>query len=295
MQATQEAISKSKIFISTSGLKSQRIGDAVRTLANAGFTKIELSGGTNFYLDWYDDLKVLKKEFDLSYRLHNYFPPPAEHFVLNLASSDPRHLDRSRLMIQDAIRFSSELGSTMYGFHAGFLVDAKVSELGNKINVRSQVDREKAVNQFIENYSALSLEAEKVGVSVYVENNVISERNFVSFGGQNLLMLCDSDEFSALNQQTPINLLLDIAHLKVSAQTLGRSFHEEAARLWPESSYLHISDNDGTRDSNEPVDLSSEMYSVIKEFGLKDKEVTLEIYGSLEGMQKTFENMLDIL
>jgi sugar phosphate isomerase/epimerase len=295
VQATQEAISKSKIFISTSGVKSQRIGDAVRTLANAGFTKIELSGGTNFYLDWYDDLKVLKKEFNLSYRLHNYFPPPEEHFVLNLASSDPRHLELSRLMIQEAIRFSSELGSTMYGFHAGFLVDAKVSELGNNINVRSQVDREKAVNQFIENYSALSLEAEKVGVSVYVENNVLSERNFISFGGQNLLMLCDSDEYSSLNQQTRLNLLLDIAHLKVSAQTLGKSFREEAARLWSESSYLHISDNDGTRDSNEPVGLNSEMYRVIKEFGLKDKEVTLEIYGSLEGMQKTFENMLEIL
>jgi hypothetical protein len=43
------------------------------------------------------------------------------------------------------------------------------------------------------------------------------------------------------------------------------------------------------------VGLNSEMYRVIKEFGLKDKEVTLEIYGSLEGMQKTFENMLEIL
>ena len=34
---------------------------------------------------------------------------------------------------------------------------------------------------------------------------------------------------------------------------LGKSFHEEASRLWSESSYLHISDNDGTRYSNEPV------------------------------------------
>ena len=47
----------------------------VKSLANEGFKNIELTGGTDFYQGYIQDLKDLKKEYNLNYRLHNYFPP----------------------------------------------------------------------------------------------------------------------------------------------------------------------------------------------------------------------------
>jgi sugar phosphate isomerase/epimerase len=288
-------MNNSGVFVSTSGIKCQRISDAVRTLALAGFKYIELSGGSNYFQNWKDELLELGSEFELVYRLHNYFPPPEQHFVLNLATTDPIQLERSREMIANCINLSTDFGSTTYGFHAGFFVDAKVEELGSQIKSAKSFDRNFAMQQFLSEYAALRKMGIDRGVSLFIENNVISGRNLNSFGGKNLLMLCDSDEFDAINSISQINLLLDIAHLKVSSATLGRSFIGEAERLWQQSSYVHLSDNDGTKDSNDPIVKGSHMYELIKELGIQNKEITIEIYSGIEGIKETYENITELL
>ena len=75
------------IYISTSCIKNnKKIKTSVEELAINGFSNIELSGGTEPYDQMEYDLLELKDKYNLNYRCHNYFPPPIEPFVLNLAS-----------------------------------------------------------------------------------------------------------------------------------------------------------------------------------------------------------------
>ena len=76
------------IYISTACVRHKKISDSVKELAENGFLNIELSGGTDYYEGYIDDLLELQKKYKLNYICHNYFPPPKEHFVLakNIAS-----------------------------------------------------------------------------------------------------------------------------------------------------------------------------------------------------------------
>ena len=78
------------IYISTSSVKTDSIKEAVEILYNNGFTNIELSGGTKYYSNIKKDLIDLKNKYNLNFICHNYFPPPVEDFVINLASTNKK-------------------------------------------------------------------------------------------------------------------------------------------------------------------------------------------------------------
>ena len=108
------------IFISTSCIKNKLIKSSIEDLAINGFKNIELSGGTELYDDFEDDLFNLKEKYSLNYRCHNYFPPPKKHFVLNLASLDNASFNNSFEHLKRVISLSKKLDSYKFGFHAGF-------------------------------------------------------------------------------------------------------------------------------------------------------------------------------
>ncbi len=94
------------IYISSSCVKRSRISESVEILAENGFLNIELSGGTEYYHGITDDLLRLKKKYSLNYLLHNYFPPPSEHFTLNLASAHEDVVSNSFSLINTAVELS---------------------------------------------------------------------------------------------------------------------------------------------------------------------------------------------
>ena len=67
------------IFISSSCIKKEKIKDSVQELAREGFKNIELSGGTNYYEGYDEDLEELKAKFNLKYQIHIYFPAPKDN------------------------------------------------------------------------------------------------------------------------------------------------------------------------------------------------------------------------
>ena len=73
------------IYISTGGFRG-RAADAVSAeLLGAGVQFIELSGG-EYSKTLLRDVQALTP--DVHFQIHNYFPPPADPFVLNLGSLD---------------------------------------------------------------------------------------------------------------------------------------------------------------------------------------------------------------
>jgi len=274
------------IFVSSSCIKSDKIGESVRILANYGYKCIELSGGTAYYPDFEDDLLEQQKEFGLSYLLHNYFPPPIEHFVLNLASLDDDVYNKSIKHFKRALDLSQKLGATKYGIHAGFLIDPKVNELGQKIGHQKRYDSSLALEQFANAYYELCSYAPDV--DLHIENNVYSLPNKDRFGF-NPFLFTDYQSYLELKQLIDFNVLLDWAHLKVSCNTLGLNLINELKTLAPIANYYHISDNNGVIDSNKTVEKNSFIFRQLKKYLTPEKDITIEVYDGLTTVEKSYQ------
>jgi len=261
------------IYISTGGEKHISAVEYSLKLIENNIENIELSGGKyrNNMLCGLSELKQCCR-----FTLHNYFPPPQNPFVFNLASLNKKIRKRSYEHAIQAMDWSVELGSDVYSFHAGFLLDPQISELGKKFGYTELFKKDEALSAFINNVNKLSLEAEKRGISLLIENNVLSKINYLEFNFNPFLMI-DSKEARYIMENTAnnVNLLIDIAHLKVSSNTVGFDPTQYLQDIRPWIQGYHLSDNNGEADTNSPVNVDSWFWSYI------DKNIsymTLEVY-----------------
>jgi len=281
------------IYISSSCVKHNKIKDSVQELVDNGFKNIELSGGTEYYDGFENDLRELKDKYNLNYICHNYFPPPKEHFVLNLASLNDDIYQRTFEHISKAIELSKKLGAKRFGFHAGFFIDIKVSEIGKKISKVNLFDKKESIKRFCEGFKTLNALSDNL--ELYIENNVFSSTNAKIYENENLFMLTNSTEYDELKKLIDFNQLLDVAHLKVSSKTLSLDFEEELNYMISKSDYVHISDNDALHDLNHKLQKDSSLFQLLREQDLSNKDFTLEIYDNIENIKKTYSILEDII
>jgi sugar phosphate isomerase/epimerase len=280
------------IFVSSSCVKANYIKESVSALAEAGFKNIELSGGTEYYTDFEIDLLRLRDKYDLNYLLHNYFPPPQNHFVINLASLDSEIYERSIAHCKTAIELSKKLGGRKYAIHAGFLLDIRKEEIGSKITYTGLNDSKKAVQKMKEAWKILINTADDQ-LELYLENNVYSETNKKTFLNNNPFLFSTYEGMLALKNQMEFKPLLDLAHLKVSSSVLGLNFKDQIEQIIPFTDYIHISGNDGFHDQNLGISDENIMIAMLKKHRIKDRTITLEIYGNMVDLIKGYELILD--
>ena len=237
------------IFVSTSGFNNKKISEIIEILAVNKFKNIELSGGSTYYEGIEEDLIKLKVKYNLELQLHNYFPPPKDSFVLNLSSNNDIIFDRSVEHYKRSIEISKRLGANKFALHAGYLVDPDVSELGKKINKKIFNKRSKGIEKFSLGYNILKDFAGKE-FNIYVENNVLSKSNYENFLFENPLLFTDFNSYLELKEKLDFKILLDIAHLKVSCNSLNLNFFDEFEKLSKLTDYFHISGNNNISDNN---------------------------------------------
>ena len=85
------------------------------------------------------------------------------------------------------------------------------------------------------------------------------------------LFLTDRKSYEELKQNFDFNLLLDLAHLKVSCKSLNLNFYDEAMYLINCTDYIHISGNDGVVDSMQSILDDKDIVEVLKRMILKIK------------------------
>ena len=264
------------VALSTGTIGGATAVATARALVAAGAPGVELSAG-----DWApgtpDAVAELATTVAVPVNLHNYFPPEADPFTLNLASADPDVAARSMAHVRGAVALSARIGAPDYGFHAGFLVDPRPEELGRPLGRRPIGDRRAGRERFVERVHVLAAEAADVGVTLMIENNVLSRANLDRFGGDPLL-LTDPDDARLLVDSLPagVGILLDVAHAKVSAATLGFEPVDLVRACEPRIHAYHLSDNDGAEDSNGPVDDGSWFWSHLR---TDVARITLEVRG----------------
>lgn len=250
------------VFVSTGGARDKSGVDTSAEYLENGICDVELSGGM-YQPNQLSRLKALAS--GINFQIHNYFPPPKEPFVLNLASFDEVIAATSYQHVITAMNWAVELGRPVYSFHAGFLIDPHVKELGKSIQKRELNDRAKALEVFGEKIMSLSEIARQQGVSLLIENNVLSANNLQNFNGDPMLF-SRPEEMTQFMCKMPDNvgLLLDVAHLKVSAKSLGFSPVEAHNQVRKYIKGYHLSDNDGLSDSNQAVTDKSWFWEVIQ-------------------------------
>jgi sugar phosphate isomerase/epimerase len=250
------------VYISTGGYSNVSADKSVKDLIENGITSIELSGGLHTP-DLIDNLFKIKEK--AKFQIHNYFPPPKNPFVVNLASLDNDVANQSLEHIKNALQCCARLGSKYYSFHAGFLCDIKVSELGARVQKRELYDRKKSKDLFLERILRISNIAKNLDIQLMIENNVFSKRNKMEFE-DNPFLMCDSNECLQLIKQTPKNvkLLIDVAHLKVSANSLNFDPNKMMVDCQNYIGGYHLSDNDGLSDTNATFDKNAWFWEYIR-------------------------------
>jgi sugar phosphate isomerase/epimerase len=262
------------IFVSTGGVRKKTAAETARDYLLHGIFGVELSGGS-FSSSYENDLLGLPNEAVL--QVHNYFPPPELPFVFNLASMDPLVARQSINQVRVAMQLAVKLNNPVYSFHAGFRINPIVSDLGSVLGRYNLAARHSALEQFGERVCMLAEEARREGVTLLIENNVLTKPN-LSIYQEDPLLLTSPDEISDFMEKMPSNigLLLDVAHLKVSAKTLNFGLHEAHVNLKKWIKGYHLSDNNGDADSNECITESSWFWDSIL---LDLSYYTLEVYG----------------
>jgi len=273
------------IYISSTCIPSKNIKEAVLKLVQSGFFNIELSGGTDYYDGLQNDLIKLKEKYNINYIVHNYFPPPKKHFVLNLASLNDTVFYNSLNHCIQAIELAKAIHASYYGIHAGFLIDIHHSEIGKQLSKRSLFDKEKAIYRFVEAYRMLT--DISGDLRVYIENNVFSYSNKQTYN-VNPFLLTNSDEYFELKKIFDFRFLLDVAHLKVSSFTHEIDFIQEFQILSVVSDYWHLSGNNGRWDQNKSINEDHILLSTVNNC-LFPNTITLEINEELETIKADYK------
>ena len=235
-----------KIYISTGGFKDLSGYEASKKLLKNKIKDIELSGGL-YDKNSIDNIAKLKNQ--INFRIHNYFPPPKDPFVLNIASLNKQSSTKS-MNHGLSIKYCKKLNSKYYSFHAGFLCDPKIDQLGKKFFTKKLYNRKKAIEVFLKRVKKISKFANKHNVKILIENNVLNSRYEPT---SNPFLIADEKEILNLLKKFPKNvkLLLDVAHLKVSSETFGFNAVRALKKINPYLGGYHLSDNDGKADTNE--------------------------------------------
>lgn len=237
-----------ELFVSTSGTKSSSL-DSATFLIQHGYRNIELSGGCHIE-DLETKLDVLTAQ-TMAVMLHNYFPPPSKPFVFNLASNNSETISLSMTLAKHAIEISGKYGFPYFGIHAGFLMDPKVSELGNKIPTTKLQDRNIALEVFTQNALELSVHARALNVTLLVENNVVSDANFKSFGEDPFLLSSATEIYEFFeNNGNDIGFLLDLGHFNVSTHTLNEPREYSLSKINDYIVGYHLHDNSRLSDQH---------------------------------------------
>jgi sugar phosphate isomerase/epimerase len=263
------------IYVSTAALGTANdLWETLSAYRQAGLSAVEL-GACRPVQEQGGVLARRLEEEKLELILHNYFPPPAEPFVINLASTDRSIRERSIEHASVALELSARLGAPFYSVHAGFVTDP--TGVGTTSFVlpppASAREVELAKERFVDALQPLLWQAGKLAVVLIVENNVCSPEL------RGRVLAADTRGTLAVLDASPspfLGLLVDLGHLNVSATTLGFDRIEFIDALAQHVREFHLHDNDGATDTHSPAAPGSWTLDVLRRPEFANTPLTVE-------------------
>lgn len=260
------------VYVSTAAVSAPReLWAILAAYRDVGIDRVELG-----FCDL-DDVHALGprlRSLGLDYLVHNYFPPPPDPFVLNLASSDRELARRSLEMVLEAIDLTAELGAPFYSVHAGWITDPIGFDGTSFVLPDPRPGEEAEARSRLADALGVALaRAEERDVGMLLENNVCTD----DLRGK--LLVLEADDLTALLRElgsSRLGLLLDTGHLNVTARTLG---FDRLAFVDTVASYvraLHVHDNDGVVDQHRPIESGTWVQALLRRPVFAGVPVTVE-------------------
>lgn len=264
------------VYLSTTAFAPPHLDDILEVCERRRIDALELSAVGRYDLD-----RLGRTPFPSRFLVHNYFPPPPEPFVLNLASQNADVLSMSRAHCGAAIALSAKIGGPVYAAHGGYLADLWPGQLGDPASQASMdperlVPYERGYATLLESSRQLADEAARQGVRFLIENHVLSPLNGPS--GTALLPMVRGDELARLARdvdRASFGILVDVGHLNVAAGTLGFDRHGFIDTVAPYIGGFHLSANDGVTDQHRGFGPDAWFLPRLREF--PDAVITLEL------------------
>jgi sugar phosphate isomerase/epimerase len=249
------------VYSSTSCLvgEPESLRKRIGRYVDAGIDNIELGARVIDNVD----ISSLTEEFPTQrFLVHNYFPPPQEPFVLNIASGDPDIRQKSIDLVRNALDLSFDLGAPFYSLHGGFIVDPVGFDGQSFIfpDPDSSDAEHRAFDRFVSAVESLLCHSADTGVRLLIENNVCTTQHLGK------LLFTGYKDFLALfevSSGTSLGILLDTGHLNIAAHTLRSNRFECINFLSPYISAFHLHDNNGLLDQHRLPDEGSWVWSVL--------------------------------
>ncbi len=248
-------MSDAAVYVGSGAFPSRRLPDVLELAGQWGVSHLELSSDVAHHPEAAALARQARKHFSLLF--HNYFPAPQQPFVINLAAADPEILELSRAHCRQALDLSAEVEAPYYAAHAGFTIQPPSNRLGHALALDGGVRREDAWRIFMDSVGMLLDYGRSRGVAFLIENNVVAPFN--TRDGVHPFLLAEPEEIlqAAWELGPDFGLLLDVAHLKVSAVTQGFNAKVAMEMIAGCTRAYHLSDNDGTKDNNRPFGADS--------------------------------------
>lgn len=286
-------------YISTGAFRFSELREIIAFSVARGIDHIELSSGVTYRQNLLDPVRETNQK-QITYLIHNYFPPVENPFVLNLASPDPDTRKRSLDLCEAAIELTAQLEAPFYSVHSGFTFDIRPGLLGKPesqrdIPLNAHIPYEQAYTIFVKSVLNLTKFAKSKGVRLLIENNVVSPI-YAREHNRNTLLMATADEIVRLMSDVDdpaLGVLVDVGHVKVTATVLGFRRERFVEALAPHIGAFHLSDNDGQTDQNLPFSEDTWFCPLLTDF--PHVPVVIEAYNlTWRQIQEQFQ-VLDVL
>lgn len=270
------------IFASTACLKGINGGfekDLFRVLElykNSNIKNIEL-GSVHSAMDPDFLSKFLikcKKEDDVNFTIHGFFPPLKEPIMINLGSQNKNILEKSMFIVTNAVDLCRKIDAKLYSFHGALLGEVNA----HGIYITKKYCKEKVLETFEENLIKACDLAGSYGIKIAVEN----------LGGE-----CGDDFFTkkeyfqTLFEKLKIKnlgILIDVGHLKIASRKFGFDMADFIKTMQPKAFEVHCHENDGSCDQHKNV-----IAETLKDF---DKNIIKKIAAVLEANELNMNEII---
>lgn len=246
-------MSVSPVFVSTTFLPDDTpIGEAIAMCRAHGLRSLEL--GSNHAYE--ADPIAAVQGHGLRCIVHNYFPPPPESFVVNLASLDDDICRRSRAHVARSIDYCRRVGALLYTVHPGFLSDPTAPSRGTNnydfLFADASVDGatyERAYTRMLDSLAWATAAAADAGVRIAIETEG-------SVAKQDRLLMQRPEEFERLfTRFSPeaLGISLNIGHLRLASEAFGFAPSVLVDTVADYVVAFELSHNDGVTDDHRPL------------------------------------------
>mgnify|MGYP006092970239 CR=1 FL=1 len=213
---------KNNLFISTTFVSDGLpLSKALEICSKNNIVSLEI--GSNHIYE--PDITYINS-FNFNFLVHNYFPVPKIGLVVNIASLDEEIRKRSISHIKKAIDFSESLGSELYTFHPGFILDPLSSNISDKNydfeweqNNNLHFHKDLAKQHMYSSLDEIIKYSSNFSVKIAIETEgSLSKKDY-------LLMQTpvDYEEFVSKYQPSDIGINLNIGHLALASRAFNFS------------------------------------------------------------------------